>query len=280
MELPAPNVLDEALAALHDQVSAPNQSFVAAARAALDPPRTPGLAGPRTPDAPPTPAAVAARIDHTQLTPTATDAAIQQCCEEALQYQFGAVCIPPAYVPLATQHLRDSDVRVCTVIGFPLGANRPVVKATEAGQALTDGAHELDMVMNLGAFKSGRYTDVHDDIAAVVDAAADADREVLVKVILETPLLSDAETAVAAQIAKAAGADFVKTATGFSGGGATFSAVALMRQVVGDALGVKASGGVGSLDKARAMLAHGATRIGASGSVGIMEGAAASDASY
>lgn len=256
--------------------------YVREAQDRLHPPRQPGTGGPAdvpTLDA----AAIAALIDHTQLKPAATDDQIRQLCTEAQRYEFASVCVHPYYVPLARGSVADSSVTVCTVIGFPHGANQSSTKAYETKQAIRDGATEVDMVLPIGRLKSGRADAVEADIRAVVDAAREAtpsDAEAArVKVILETALLTDAEKAVACVAAKRAEADFVKTSTGFAGGGATPRDVALMRQIVGDDLGVKASGGVGSADDVQQMVAYGATRIGASGGVAIMQGVT-SDSTY
>ncbi len=227
------------------------------------------------------PAALARRIDHTQPPPEPAEPDIERLCEEARRHVFAAVCVNPCYVPLAAEALADTPVHVCTVIGFPLGATLPGVKAFEARRALEAGADELDMVLPVGLLKSGRYADVEADIRSVVQAAGEASSGeasgggALAKVILETALLTDVEKAVACIAARRAGADFVKTSTGFSKGGATVEDVALMRQMVGAALGVKASGGVRTAAAARRMLAAGATRLGVSGSVALVEGAAA-----
>ncbi len=222
---------------------------------------------------------VARLIDHTALKPETTEAVIRQLCEEARQYCFASVCINPCYVPLAAELLAGTPIAVCTVIGFPLGATLTAVKAAEAEIAVRDGATEVDMVLNIGMLKSGRHDYVEKDIRAVVEAArasrrgrAAASQRALVKVILETALLTDEEKVIACVLVQNAGADFVKTSTGFSRGGATAADVALMRRVVGEAMGVKASGGVRSLEDARTMVAHGATRIGASASVAIVKG--------
>ncbi len=211
---------------------------------------------------------VARLIDHTLLKPDATPDQIAQLCHEARSYHFASVCVNPTYVSLCADLLKGSDVKVCTVIGFPLGATPPEVKAYETQQALADGATEIDMVLNIGALRAGDYKLLYRDIAAVVNTAHAAN--VICKVILETALLNDEQKVAACQIAKLAGADFVKTSTGFSGGGATVGDVALMRYVVGSEMGVKASGGVRSLDDAKAMVSAGATRIGASAGVRIM----------
>ena len=221
------------------------------------------------------PGAIAGLIDHTALKPQTTEADVRRLCEEARRYGFAAVCVSPCYVGLAAEGVRATSVKACTVVGFPLGATLAAAKAEETRLAIEAGADEVDMVLNGGLLKSGRYGDVEADVRAVVEAARATSKseEVLVKVILETALLSDEEKAVACVIAEAAGADFVKTSTGFSTGGATTSDVALMRLLVGDRMGVKASGGIRSLEDARAMVAHGATRLGASASVAIVGGA-------
>ena len=208
-------------------------------------------------------------IDHTLLKPEATEADIQRLCEEAAQYKFASVCVNPSWVRAASCHLRGTGVPVCTVIGFPLGANVADVKAYEARRAILDGAREVDMVLNVGALKSGDDCAAEADIRSVVEAAHEFG--VLVKVIIETALLTDEEKVRACLAAKRAGADFVKTSTGFAKGGATVADVALMRQTVGAEMGVKASGGVKGIMDARAMLAAGATRIGASVGVKIAQ---------
>ncbi len=220
---------------------------------------------------------MARMIDHTALKPETTEAQIRTLCEEAKRYCFASVCVNPCYVPLAAELLRGTPVAVCTVIGFPLGATQTSTKVREAEQAVRDGATELDMVLNVGKLKSGCYDYVEQDIRAVVEVAhgsramAGAGRVVL-KVILETALLTDEEKVIASVLAQNAGADFVKTSTGFSKGGATAADVALMRRVVGPGMGVKASGGVRSREDVETMIAHGATRIGASASVQIIQG--------
>lgn len=277
MPLPTPEALIDDLKQLRSEVSAAAEAHVDAAIDAVRKPASPGLAGP-TPSPSLSVQGLAARIDHTQLRPDATDTDIETTCREALEHRFAAVCIAPVHVPLASELLEDSGISVCTVIGFPHGANHSSTKAYEARQAIRDGAVELDMVLSIGELRSGCVADVERDIAAVVEVAQRAQesgRDVIVKVILETVLLTDAEKAVACVAAKQAGADYVKTSTGFAGGGATLADVALMRQVVGETMGVKASGGVGTAEEAEAMMAHGATRIGASGSVGIVTGATA-----
>ncbi len=213
--------------------------------------------------------AIAHTIDHTLLKPDTTPAQIAQLCHEARTYHFASVCINPAYVKLCAELLEGSNVKVCTVIGFPLGATPPEVKAYETQQALKDGATEIDMVINIGALRAADYKYVLSDIAAVVQTAHAANA--LCKVILETSMLTDAQKVASCQLSKVAGADFVKTSTGFGGGGATVADVALMRYVVGREMGVKASGGVRTYQDARAMIAAGATRIGASAGVRIVK---------
>ena len=211
-------------------------------------------------------------IDHTLLKPDASETEIKRLCEEAAQYHFASVCVNPTWVRACSCHLQGTNVPVCTVIGFPLGATLPDVKAYEARRAIMDGAREVDMVMNVGALKSGDDCLVEHDIRSVVEVAHEYG--VTCKVIIETALLTDDEKVRACEAAKNAGADFVKTSTGFSKGGATVADVALMRRVVGSDLGVKASGGVKSIDDARAMVEAGATRIGASVGVKIAQEAA------
>ena len=214
-------------------------------------------------------ASLASMIDHTLLRPDATADQIAQLCYEARKYGFAAVCINPTHVALAAQLLRGSSVAVCTVVGFPLGATPPEVKAYEAQVALGNGATEIDMVINIGALKSGLVEAVEADIRGVADASHRGGA--ICKVILETSLLNTEEKVRGSLAAKNAGADFVKTSTGFSTGGATAEDVRLMRAVVGDGLGVKASGGVRSLEDVQKMVQAGATRIGASASVKILE---------
>ena len=209
-------------------------------------------------------------IDHTLLKPEATKSEIEKLCAEAKKYNFASVCVNPCYVSLCAKLLHDTPVKVCTVIGFPLGATTTATKAFEAEQALRDGAKELDMVINVGMLKSGEYDYAENDIFAVVTTARRYG--FLTKVIIETTLLTDDEKIKACLLAKRAGADFVKTSTGFSKGGATVGDVALMRKVVGTAMGVKASGGVRTREEALAMVASGADRIGASASVKIVGG--------
>jgi len=217
-------------------------------------------------------------IDHTLLKPEATLDQISKLCEEAKKYHFASVCINPSYVSTCARLLKESDVKVCTVIGFPLGATSTEAKAFETEHAIRDGATEVDMVINVGRLKSGDYDYVERDIFAVVSTAKRF--HVLSKVIIETGLLTDEEKIKACMLAKQAGADFVKTSTGFSKGGATTGDIALMRLVVGSSMGVKASGGVRSREDALKMVASGADRIGASASVAIAGGAPPSGGTY
>ncbi len=212
---------------------------------------------------------LAGMIDHTLLKPEATAEQVTQLCHEARQHRFASVCINPSWVALAAQELRGSQVPVCTVVGFPLGATLPEVKAFETQRCLADGAREIDMVINIGALKSRNYRLAAQDVSAVVQAAHGC--QALVKVIIETALLTDEEKIEACALAQAAGADYVKTSTGFASGGATAADIALMRRVVGPGIGVKASGGIRSAADARAMVEAGATRIGASASVKIIQ---------
>ena len=207
-------------------------------------------------------------IDHTILQPETTKEQVAQILAEAKEYDFASVCVNPTWVAYAAQELKDSNVKVCTVIGFPLGANTPALKAFETKDAIENGADEIDMVINIGALKSKNYDLVLEDIKAVVEASG----EKLVKVIIETCLLTEEEKVKACQLSKEAGADFVKTSTGFSTGGATVEDVALMRKTVGPDMGVKASGGARSYEDAIAFIEAGATRIGASSGVAIMKG--------
>lgn len=211
----------------------------------------------------------ASLIDHTLLKPEASESDIKKLCQEAAQFGFASVCVNPAWVKKASEFLKGTGVPVCTVIGFPLGATLSDVKAYEARRAIFNGAREVDMVINVGALKSGDDCTVEDDIRAVAEAAHE--NGVLCKVIIETALLTDEEKVRACLAAKNAGADFVKTSTGFAKGGATVEDVVLMRHTVGQALGVKASGGVKGIDDARAMFEAGATRIGASVGVKIAQ---------
>ncbi|MEX0746786.1 MAG: deoxyribose-phosphate aldolase [Rhodothermales bacterium] len=214
---------------------------------------------------------LARMIDHTALKPETSVSDIRVLCDEARQYCFASVCINPSYVRLCAELLSGTPVAVCTVIGFPLGANRSETKARETELSIRDGATEVDMVLNVGMLKSADYAYVEADIKAVVDAARKRPR-IVTKVILETALLTDEEKVIACVLAQNAGADFVKTSTGFSKGGATAADIALMRRAVGKDMGVKASGGIRSTEDAETMIAHGATRIGASASVAILKG--------
>ncbi len=213
--------------------------------------------------------AIAALIDHTLLRPDATASDIRTLCEEARQYSFASVCVNPYWVSLAAVELAGTPVKVCTVVGFPLGANATAIKVAEAEAALLSGALEIDMVLNIGELRGENYDAVRRDIEAVVLAAHNG--RAIVKVILETALLDDHQKAMACTLAKLAGAEFVKTSTGFSTHGATVHDLALMRQVVGPEMGVKASGGVRSLDDLKKMVSAGATRIGSSSGVKILE---------
>jgi len=212
-------------------------------------------------------------IDHTLLKPEATFAQIEQLVKEALEYNFFSVCINPAYVATCAEMLKGSDVKVCTVVGFPLGMNSTHTKVFETIQAIKDGAHEIDMVINIGALKSQNDLLVEDDIHQVVKTAAGT----LVKVIIETSLLTNEEKIKACTLAEKAGAQFVKTSTGFNGGGATIEDILLMRKNVSEHIGVKASGGVKNLEMAKKMLAAGANRIGTSAGVAIVKNLSASD---
>jgi deoxyribose-phosphate aldolase len=214
---------------------------------------------------------IASLIDHTLLRPEATRVDILQLCREAREYEFASVCVNPYWVPLAAAELAASQVKVCTVVGFPLGATSTEAKVAETEAALAAGAQEIDMVQNIGALRGGDRQAVQQDIEAVVMVAHRAGA--IVKVILETALLDDDQKTAACLLAKAAGADFVKTSTGFGPSGATVHDVELMRRTVGPVMGVKASGGVRTLDDLNKMVAAGATRIGASASVKIVEAA-------
>ncbi|GAA0482720.1 deoxyribose-phosphate aldolase [Salinibacillus aidingensis] len=212
---------------------------------------------------------LAKKIDHTQLKPETQQEKIDQICEEAATYEFASVCVNPYWVSYCYEKLKDTPVKVCTVIGFPLGATTTAVKTFESKNAIENGAEEVDMVINVGALKDGDRETVKKDIEAVVN---EAKGKALVKVIIETSLLTNDEKVLACEIAKQAGADFVKTSTGFSGGGATVEDVALMRKTVGPDMGVKASGGVRDGKATNDMIEAGATRIGASAGVAIVSG--------
>ncbi|NLK44771.1 MAG: deoxyribose-phosphate aldolase [Tissierellia bacterium] len=205
-------------------------------------------------------------IDHTVLKPDTSNSMIENLCKEALEYDFAAVCVNPYFVKLAKELLQDSNVKVATVIGFPLGANTKEVKAYETIDAIKNGADEIDMVINIGALKNKDYDLVKEDIEAVVEAAKG---KAIVKVIIETCLLTEEEKKKACELSLEAGADFVKTSTGFSTGGATIEDVKLMKSIVGDKMGIKASGGIRDLETARKMIEAGATRLGTSSGVKI-----------
>jgi deoxyribose-phosphate aldolase len=205
-------------------------------------------------------------FDHTLLRPDALDSDIRTLCEQAVQYQFAAVCVLPVWVPLARSVITASPCKLCSVVGFPLGANQTIIKAMETSLLVQEGVQEIDMVINIGALKSGYHAEVAKDIQAVVKSADTA----IVKVIIETCLLTDDEKRLASRMAVEAGAHFVKTSTGFSKSGATVHDVALIRQVVGPDIGVKASGGIRDLATARAMIEAGANRLGTSSSVAII----------
>ncbi|QKY69498.1 deoxyribose-phosphate aldolase [Lentibacillus sp. CBA3610] len=208
-------------------------------------------------------------IDHTQLKPDTTKEKITRIVNEARVYNFASVCVNPYWVPYCYENLKNTEVKVCTVIGFPLGATSTEAKVHETKQAIKDGATEADMVINIGELKSGNDEAVQRDIEAVVEAA---EGSALTKVIIETSLLNHDEKVRACHLAKKAGADFVKTSTGFSGGGASVEDIELMRKTVGSEMGVKASGGVRDLESVKAMIEAGATRIGASAGVDIIAG--------
>lgn len=220
------------------------------------------------------PVDLAGFIDHTLLKPDATATDIDRMCAEAVEYRFASVCVNPTWARRVADALRGSDVVACCVVGFPLGATLPEIKAMEARRAIRDGAREIDMVLNVGALKSGDFDLVRRDIAGVSEACREAGA--VCKVILETALLTDEEKVIASHIAVAAKADFVKTSTGFGPGGATVYDVALMREAVGPKVGVKASGGIRSAADVKQMIAAGATRIGASAGVEIVTGGTSS----
>lgn len=217
-------------------------------------------------------------IDHTLLKPDATSDQIVKLCSEAREYGFASVCINPYWVPVAAQELVGSAVKTCTVVGFPLGANTTTTKIFEAGKALRAGAQEIDMVINIGALHSGDLAAVLADIRGVAEETHGAGA--ILKVILETCLLTDDQKVTACKLSVEAGADFVKTSTGFSSGGATVEDVALMRRTVGPSVGVKASGGIRSLADLNKIVEAGATRIGTSSGVAIMAGALAAEGAY
>lgn len=213
---------------------------------------------------------MAKMIDHTLLKAVGTPDEVTQLCREALEYGFASVCVNPYHVPLAKQLLEGSDVLVCTVIGFPLGATSTAAKAFEAEEAVRAGAREVDMVINIGLLKAGRQDEVLKDIRSVVEAATAVDKDAVVKVIIETCYLTDDEKIIACKLSKEAGAHFVKTSTGFGTGGATVEDIALMRKTVGPQMGVKASGGIKNARQAMDMVEAGATRIGASAGMSIV----------
>ncbi|MGN1400746.1 MAG: deoxyribose-phosphate aldolase [Bacillus sp. (in: firmicutes)] len=219
---------------------------------------------------------IAGMIDHTALKADTNEQQIITLCQEAREYKFASVCVNPYWVKKAAELLEGSEVKVCTVIGFPLGASSSAVKAFETQQAIEDGATEVDMVINIGALKDGDFETVEKDIKAVTEAAKG---KALTKVIIETCLLTDEEKVKACELSVKAGADFVKTSTGFSTGGATKEDIALMRKTVGPDIGVKASGGVRNAEDAETMIKAGATRIGASAGIAIVNGLTA-DSDY
>ncbi len=212
---------------------------------------------------------IARLIDHTILKPDAVRDEVKAVCAEALQYGFASVCVNAFWVPLVAAELKGSPVKVCTVAGFPLGATSTSAKVAETKNALADGAQEIDMVINVGALRGGETGVVESDIRAVVEASHA--QGAIVKVIIETALLTDDQKVLACRLSQAAGADFVKTSTGFAKSGATVEDIALMRRTVGPSMGVKASGGIRTLEDLKAMVAAGATRIGASAGVRMME---------
>ncbi len=220
---------------------------------------------------------LASIIDHTLLKPESTEADIKRVCKEAIEYRFKSVCVNTHYVPLVSRLLSGSSVLTCGVVGFPLGASTTRAKVDETSDAIKNGANEIDMVINIGALKSGDWNIVKRDIEGVVNMARN---RAIVKVILETSLLNDEEKIRACTIAKMAGADFVKTSTGFNSGGATVEDIKLMREVVGPSMGVKASGGVRDTETAKAMVAAGATRIGTSSGISIVKGTKAKAGTY
>ena len=210
---------------------------------------------------------LAGYFDHTLLKPAASAEEVQKLCEEAIEYGFYSVCVNPIHVQLVKSMLTATPVKVCSVVGFPLGANTSEIKAQETARAVADGADEIDMVINVGALKEGGFGQVVHDIEGVVAAAGGR----VVKVIIETCLLTEEDKVTACRLAQAAGAHFVKTSTGFAGGGATEEDVALIRRTVGESMQVKASGGIKTLDDAKRMIAAGADRLGASAGVSILQ---------
>jgi len=220
------------------------------------------------------PGDLAKYIDHTLLKPETTEADIDTLCDEAIEYGFASVCVNPSWVKRAAKNVKGSGVNTCSVVGFPFGATTSEIKAMEARRALRDGAREIDMVINIGALKSGQHEVVRKDIAKVSDACHEAGA--ICKAIIETSLLTDEEKVMASHLSKLARADFVKTSTGFAGGGATVHDVLLMRETVGPKMGIKASGGVRNRQDVKEMIAAGATRIGASAGIAIVTGGTAS----
>ncbi|MEA2026091.1 MAG: deoxyribose-phosphate aldolase [Chloroflexota bacterium] len=221
---------------------------------------------------------LAGYIDHTLLKPDASAEDVDTLCDEAAEHHFASVCVNPTWVRHAAQRLRDSDVAVASVVGFPFGATPSDVKAFEARRAIRDGAREIDMVINIGALKSGRHDVVREDIARVSDACHESGA--INKVIIETALLSDAEKIIASRLAKEAKADMVKTSTGYAKGGATIFDVALMRETVGPRMGIKAAGGIRTAEDVQEMIAAGATRIGASAGIKIVSGEGGAHGQY
>ena len=215
---------------------------------------------------------IAQTIDHTLLKATATEAQITELCNQAKEYQFKTVCVPTCYVAMASHLLEGSGVGVTTVVGFPLGNETPAAKAFEAKEAVMNGATDVDTVINIGALKDQKYDYVKFDIEEVVKASKAADPKTIVKVIIETCYLTPEEIEKATEIVVAAGADFVKTSTGFGTGGATLEDVKIMKKVVGDKIQIKAAGGIGDIDTAKAMIEAGATRLGVSRSIAIVNG--------
>ena len=215
---------------------------------------------------------IASLIDQTLLKPDATKDDIRRLCREAMDYGFWSICINPSYIPLAASILQDTEIKICSVVGFPLGANTPEAKAFEAEKALRDGANEIDMVINLGALKSGDYELVKRDIRSVVEQGIRFQRGIIVKVIIETGLLIDSEKALACKVVKESGANFVKTSTGINSRGATVQDVEFIRRLVGPEFGVKASGGIRTYEDAIKLIEAGANRIGTSSGVSIIKG--------
>lgn len=218
---------------------------------------------------------IAQTIDHTLLKATATEQEIKALCEEAIKYQFKTVCIPPCYVAVASHLLHETGVGVTTVVGFPLGNETPATKAFQTKEAVLNGATDIDTVINIGALKDGKYDFVQFDIEEVVKAAKEADAKTIVKVIIETCYLTEEEIKKATELVKKAGADFVKTSTGFGTEGATVENVKIMKAIAGDDMQVKAAGGIRNAETAKAMIEAGATRLGVSQSIAVVTGAKA-----